>query len=179
MCSSDLEEAEEIFILEKSAAINRIIKCLGATKKDFKLEINQISTVEYNINADIDYKINADINYNNSETKRLSKHISTVLEFTPSPLSAESYEEAKRYAEKYNLNNNTHINSLLELRDPESIGSEEKYYEINTTISSELNSALDIAIGLKAMNGLFSFKSSFNKIVSERKDIQLQLKISF
>ena len=153
------------FMTEKIEFIAHVVKLLGAKSFEASVSISDIEKIEISTNGSIKYKvIEVSVNHKEEETKKLTSKLSLKREFDidDSFDRSANYKIALDYLKKYNLSAENSIIGIIESRDPK-IGNQSKHQELNTELTSEYNSILDFAVGLKVMGDVFNLNSAYNK----------------
>ncbi len=172
------EHFESYILEQKSNAISEIAQLLGASSYNFKLELEEEQKVSYDTKGEITYKVvEIQGSVKKEESKKLTKKFVHKETYRGKPVTMESYEEAKKMAEKYNLTLSPRIRTLLQKCSPDVVNKIETM-EVSFFMTEEINNTLDTALNLNVAN-VFKLSAGYKKIAETRKSVQGILNVEF
>ncbi len=172
------EHLENYILEQKSNAISEIAQLLGASSYDFKLELEEEQNVSYDVNGQINYiVVEIDASIKQEQSKKLAKEFAHKETYRGKPITIESYEEAKKMAEKYNLTSSPRIRTLLQKCNP-NVSNKIETMKVSFSMTEEINESLNIAFNLNIAN-IFKLSAGYKKVSESRKSIQGLLNIEF
>lgn len=180
--NSNLEDF--YFMNEKMELFSNIVKLLGGKRFSGTAEIDEIETLESNLNGEIKYNVvELDANAKKNENARLNSKLILTVDFNKEDELVEfdrvmSYEKVKEIIKQNNLSAETSLLGLVESRNPH-IGNSNTKQILRTELTSEFNSVVGYAAKLKLMEDVFSLNMAFDKQVSKIKKVNLLLEIEF
>lgn len=173
--------AEFYFMNEKLELIGEIVKFLGAKSFVASVHIEAIEKIEITLEGQIKFKvIEANTNYEIQEISKLNSSLKLKREFEEDVTFDKliNYDRALKYLQHYNLSAESSIIGLINSRDP-SVGNKSKGQKLTTELTSEYNSTLEFAAGLKVMGDVFSTSLGYNKQFESIKKIRLEMEVLF
>ena len=163
---------------KKYCKIREIAQKLGASGCDIKEASCTEEERIWDVNVGVNYNtISAHTNINNNES--LSQKIGILVhnDFGGKyKISQQSFTEAKILSQKYNLDDDDSIKSLINMRDPDQ---ENPLFtdSFHFDMSSECNSLLDITFSLNAIN--FNLDANLKRTIRKRESISIDVKFIF
>lgn len=179
-----IEESEILIIKSKLNIIKELCSSLGATS--IKSSVHILETKNLNKKNSVDggssyINVNSETEISNSKKSKYEQEIIDETEFIkPMNFSIEeTYSSAKDIAEKYNLNNDPDIKSLLTLMDPQRKGSILKRQIVKFNASSEINNLFEISASLKSSPIDLGLSANFYKTIEQINTLQITLDVTF
>ena len=179
-----IEEAEMLIIKSKLNIIKELCSSLGATSIKSSVHILETKSINENISANggssffqIGAKI--DVKKLNSQKSKYEQEIIDETEFIkPTTFSLEeTYPGAKEIVEKYKLNNDPDIKSLLTLMNPQRKGSILKRQIVKFNASSEVNNLFELSASLDVKE--LGLSANFTKTIEQINTLQITLDVTF
>ena len=179
-----IEEAEMLIIKSKLNIIKELCSSLGATSIKSSVHILETKSINENISANggssffqIGAKI--DVKKLNSQKSKYEQEIIDETEFIkPTTFSLEeTYPGAKEIVEKYKLNNDPDIKSLLTLMNPQRKGSILKRQIVKFNASSEVNNLFELSASLDVKE--LGLSVNFTKTIEQINTLQITLDVTF
>ena len=174
----DINSAESKIIREKISGINKIARKLGAKKISGYAEFIDETTIEYSLDGNLHYKaVEFNAEYKNEQNQKI-KQLYNIENSFSGDWSEKTYYEAQGILKDYNLEQETEVRDLLDLRKPNEPNNLERQ-KVTMCVTSELNSCKEIAASLNVMKDIFKMSISTHNSVSRLKSISFISEIVF
>jgi len=177
-----IESMKDYTLSAKCNCISNIAKILGATYFKFNIEVEGFEERCWDSQNEMSTKtIKLDLDIKNETENKLNRRFSDEREYSQGGIpTIKNYNEAVKMAKQYHLVADPKIIGILEQRDPNSSSNNMiKNWDLSFSLTQELNSNLDIAFKLNAMQGLFKLDSKFKETTKNRYSLVALLKLRF
>lgn len=175
-----LEKFEFNIICQKAAKMVEIAQLLGVAHYEYSAILETLQEKKIDFEADGKYKmVSSGIKITDEERKRTENKYHGKNDFLGlSRPSEEEYQQAIELAKIYCLYNETDVNTLIKLRDPQKRNLQ-THYDIQFDSTSEANRLLDIAFNLNIMPNVFNLSASFHESTKYVKKINIHFVLDF